>query len=103
MMVGMDARWDQLVEVVAGGDVTTGSMFGSKGLRTGRRYFALWWREHLVLKLPPERVAELGEHAEQFEPMPGREMGGWVVVADDADWAALAEEANAYVSVVGRD
>ena len=99
----MDSRWDELVEVVAGGEVTTGSMFGSQGLRTGRRYFALWWHEQLVLKLPPERAAELGGDAETFEPMPGRPMGEWVLVADDADWAGLAEEAHAYVSVVGRD
>ncbi|GAB2928438.1 hypothetical protein GCM10027047_26410 [Rhodococcus aerolatus] len=99
----MDSRWDELVADVAGGEVTTGSMFGAKGLRTGRRYFALYWHDKLVLKLPPERAAELGPVTEQFEPMPGRPMGEWVLVADDADWPALAEEANAYVSVVGRD
>lgn len=99
----MDSRWDELVADVAGGEVTTGSMFGSKGLRTGRRYFALYWHDKLVLKLPPERAAELGPVTEQFEPMPGRPMGEWVLVADDADWSALAEEAHAYVSVVGRD
>lgn len=101
----MDTRWDELVEFLVGGDVTTSQMFGSHGLRTGRRFFALWWRDQLVLKLPPEREEELnvGGEAEPFEPMPGRVMGGWVVVRDDADWHLLAEEAHSFVAVVGRD
>lgn len=101
----MDTRWDELVEVVAGGEVTAGQMFGSPGLRTGQRYFALYWHDKLVLKLPPDRIAELrgdGE-VEPFEPMPGRPMGGWVLVEDDADWAGLAEEAHEFVAVAGRD
>ena len=35
-----------------GGDVTRGTMFGSKGLRTGTKFFAIWWHDQLVVKLP---------------------------------------------------
>ena len=38
-------RWDELVERSVGGAVSLGSMFGSKGLRTGRKFFAVWWHE----------------------------------------------------------
>jgi hypothetical protein len=91
--------WDQLVERSVGGPVSRGSMFGSQGLRTGTKFFAIWWHERLVVKPPPDRLRELvaaGE-AEPFEPMPGRRMNGWVVVGDDVEWAPLADEARAFV------
>jgi hypothetical protein len=96
--VGED-RWTLLVEDAVGGPVSRGSMFGSQGLRTGRKFFALWWREQLVVKPPPARVAELvaGGAAEPFEPMPGRPMNGWVVLRPAADWAPLVAEARAHV------
>ena len=33
-----------------------------------------------------------------FEPMPGRAMNGWVVVAETAEWPPLIEEARAFVA-----
>ncbi len=91
--------WEQLVERSVGGPVSRGSMFGSQGLRTGTKFFAIWWHEQLVVKPSPDRVRELvsAGRAEPFEPMPGRPMNGWVVVGPDADWAELADEARAYV------
>jgi hypothetical protein len=92
-------NWEQLVERSVGGAVSRGSMFGSQGLRTGTKFFAIWWEERLVVKPPPDRVRELvaaGE-AEPFEPMPGRPMNGWVVVGPAADWAPLVDEARGYV------
>ncbi len=94
-----DGRWDELVEGTVGGPVTRGTMFGSKGLRTGKKFFAIWWHDQLVVKLCPARIEELvgaGE-ALQFEPMTGRPMNGWVVAEPTADWAALAAEARAFV------
>lgn len=91
--------WEQLVERSVGGPVSRGAMFGSKGLRTGTKFFAIWWHDQLVVKPSPDRVRELlaaGE-AEPFEPMAGRPMNGWVVVAPDADWAGLVDEARAFV------
>ena len=53
--------WQQLVADAEGGDVTRGKMFGSEGLRTGTKFFAIWWHEQLVVKLPPARLTELVE------------------------------------------
>jgi TfoX/Sxy family transcriptional regulator of competence genes len=94
-----DERWGELVESAVGGPVTQGTMFGSKGLRTGKKYFATWWNGQLVLKLPADRVEELvrSDQGEPFEPMAGRPMKGWVVVAPTADWPALSAEARAFV------
>jgi hypothetical protein len=92
-------RWEQLVERSVGGPVSRGSMFGSKGLRTGTKFFALWWQERLVVKPSPDRLRELVDagDAEPFEPIPGRPMNGWVVVGPTADWLPLVDEARAYV------
>lgn len=82
-----------------GGPVTLGTMFGSKGLRTGKKYFAIWWHERLVVKLPAGRIEELvaaGEN-EPFEPMAGRPMTGWVILAPAEDWPARATDARAFV------
>ena len=100
----MDERWQDLVEQSVHDDVTQGTMFGSKGLRTGRKYFAVWWHEQLVTKLPPERLQELvsAGRAEPFEPMAGRPMNGWVIVDPSADWPSLVEEARAYVESQNR-
>jgi len=94
-----DEGWQNLVETSVGGPVTQGAMFGSKGLRSGTKFFAIWWHEQLVLKLPAERLAELvaaGE-GQPFEPMPGRGMNGWVVVSPSTDWAKLVTEARVHV------
>jgi hypothetical protein len=92
-------NWEQLVERSVGGPVSRGSMFGSQGLRTGTKFFALWWHDRLVVKPSPDRLRELVDAgaAEPFEPMPGRAMNGWVVVGPDADWVPLVDEARAYV------
>ena len=93
-------RWEQLVERSVGGPVSRGSMFGSQGLRTGRKFFALWWHEQLVVKPSPDRAAQLVAEgdAEPFEPMAGgRPMNGWVVLRPSADWVPLLEEARAHV------
>jgi TfoX/Sxy family transcriptional regulator of competence genes len=95
----VEARWAELVERAEGGPVSRGSMFGSRGLRTGTKFFAVWWRERLVLKLPPQRSQELvaAGQAAPFEPMEGRPMNGWVVVDPALDWPALADEARVFV------
>ena len=94
-----DDRWQQLVADAEGGDVTAGKMFGSAGLRTGTKFFAIWWHEQLVVKLPAARLTELVDaaQAQPFEPMEGRRMNGWIVLGEDVDWAPLTEEARAFV------
>ena len=95
----MPDAWGDLVERTRGGDVTPGKMFGSAGLRTGKKFFALWWHEQLVVKLPADRLEDLvaAGQAEPFEPMEGRRMNGWIVLGDSADWDPLVAEARAHV------
>ena len=95
-----DPRWQELVETAEGGSVTQGTMFGSRGLRTGTKFFAIWWHDQLVVKLPPARLTELVEAGDgkPFEPMEGRRMNGWLVLADRPDPGDLVEEARAYVA-----
>jgi TfoX/Sxy family transcriptional regulator of competence genes len=95
-----DDRWQELVETAQGGPVTAGTMFGSKGLRTGTKFFAVWWHEQLVVKLPAERLAALVDdgQGQPFEPMEGRRMNGWIVLGDSSDWPPVVEEARAYVA-----
>ncbi len=92
-------RWADLVERLSEQpQVTPGKMFGCAGLRTGKKFFAMVWNDTLVVKLPADRAqAVLADGGEQFEPMPGRPMGEWVVPGATADWAALAEESRRYV------
>jgi hypothetical protein len=94
-----DDRWQDLVATAEGGPVTRGTMFGSQGLRTGTKYFAIWWHEQLVVKLPTSRITELvaAGHGSPFEPMPGRAMNGWLVVEGTPDWGSLVSEARAHV------
>jgi TfoX/Sxy family transcriptional regulator of competence genes len=92
-------RWLELVEGAVGGPVTEGTMFGAKGLRTGRKFFAIWWHERLVAKLPAQRLAALvaDGQAEQFEPMDGRPMNGWVLLSESVHASPLVDEARAFV------
>jgi len=90
--------WEDLVERTRDGDVTPGKMFGSAGLRTGRKFFAIWWHERLVVKLPAARLDELvaAGRAEPFEPMEGRRMNGWAVLHDGVAWDPVVAEARAW-------
>ena len=96
--------WEDLVERSTDGDVTPGAMFGCRGLRTGRRFFALWWHERLVVKLPAGRLEELiaSGQAEPFEPMAGRRMNGWAVLADAVPWDPVVAEARTWTASRGQ-
>src|SRR6059058_5764505 len=95
-------RWEELVEAFVAGPVTLGTMFGSKGLRTGTKFFAIWWHERLVLKLPAGRLQELvaSDRGEPFEPMEGRRMNGWIVLDGSVDWPPVVEESRAFVAAL---
>jgi TfoX/Sxy family transcriptional regulator of competence genes len=93
-----EEAWEDLVERTRGGAVTPGKMFGSEGLRTGRKFFAIWWHEQLVVKLPADRLQELVDagRAEPFEPMEGRRMNGWAVLRAGVEWDPVVAEARAH-------
>jgi hypothetical protein len=93
-----DHAWEDLVERTVDGDVTPGSMFGCRGLRTGRRFFAIWWEQQLVVKLPADRLQELvgSGRAVPFEPMDGRRMNGWAVLGEGVEWDPVLAEARAW-------
>ncbi|HET6394861.1 MAG TPA: hypothetical protein VFG13_18690 [Blastococcus sp.] len=96
----MADSWDELVERTRGGDVTPGKMFGCEGLRTGKKFLAIWWHEQLVVKLPAGRLQELvaAGQAEVFEPMEGRPMNGWALLLGDVPWDPLVAEARDHVA-----
>jgi TfoX/Sxy family transcriptional regulator of competence genes len=76
--------------------------FGSDALLVDGRIFAMVREDHLILKLPRERVTELlasGEGA-PFDAGKGRPMKEWVMVSptSDAQWLSLAKEARAFVA-----
>lgn len=98
----IEEQWTVLVEdMTEQPDVTAGKMFGSRGLRIGKKFFAVLWDDRLVLKLPKARVeAVIASGGEPFMPMPGRTMGEWVVVGTKADWFALASESKLYLEAL---
>ena len=94
-----DDVWQDLVARTEGGPVSRGTMFGSQGLRTGTKFFAIRWHEQLVVKLPPDRLQELVDagRGQTFEPMPGRTMNGWLLLQDATEPDGLLAEARAHV------
>jgi hypothetical protein len=100
-------RFDVLVAAFAGrpGVTIPGEPgrrgFGSEALRVSGAIFAMLSRGRLVVRLPRGRVAALiaAGTGLPFDAGKGVPMKEWVAVrnADDDTWAALAEEALAFV------
>jgi hypothetical protein len=82
-------------------DVEPGTGFGSApGLRAGGKVFVMLPHGELVVKLPAERCAAMVDAgAGRLFVVGRRTMREWVVVGgvDPEAWAALADEALAYV------
>lgn len=79
-------------------DVTGGRLMSAYGPRVNRKIFAVYPRGRFVVKLPKNRVDELGEGGMRQRFGPGkRVMKEWVAVDASCDWIALAQEAYAYV------
>jgi TfoX/Sxy family transcriptional regulator of competence genes len=76
-------------------------MFGSDGLKTGGKFFAMVSKGALVVKLPAERVDVLVSSGagERFDPGHGRLMKEWASLrpADEDTCAAYVDEARAFV------
>lgn len=85
-------------------DVDLGPMFGVTGVRVRGKVFAcIGYDADLMLKIPEGRADELeAEGVARRVVMQGRAMREWVFV--DAEhgslWAALADEAHAFVDAI---
>jgi len=79
----------------------TRGRFGSNGLKTNGKIFAMLAQSTVVVKLPRERVEALvaAGAGERFDPGHGRLMKEWIALQGDTRrWLALAREAHAFVS-----
>ena len=88
-------------EATYGNEASKGARrsFGSTSLKANGKIFAMLVNDHLVVKLPEERVnALIDERAgDRFDN--GRPQREWLSVASDKyeDWLALAVEAESFV------
>ena len=103
MEAAEDPRFAAVIDAFASDRrVTSGMMMASLGLKISGKIFAMLVHEHLVVKLPRERVAELvgAGLGEQFDPRrDGRLMKEWLVIAgDEPPWVDIAREAHAFVA-----
>lgn len=89
-------------EATYGNDDSYGARrsFGSTSLKANGKIFAMLVKEHLVVKLPEERVdALIAQGAgERFDN--GRPQREWLTLTSDdhEEWLAMAIESEAFVS-----
>ena len=89
------ARFEDLAEVVPEADRKL--VFGSPTCLVGGNMFFGVHAVGLFVKLPAEQAQELlADGGRQFEPMPGRPMGGFIVLPDDQDNADWVRRSYAY-------
>ena len=81
--------------------VTRAKVFGFTALKIHGKVFATVADGRLVVKLAPERIAELIAQGQgQMFVGYGKVMRGWIqlTTTDDGDWRRFAEEARAYIA-----
>jgi len=86
-------RFEELAEVVPEADRKL--VFGGPAALVGGNMFFGAHATGVFVKLPDDEAAELmGEGGRPFEPMPGRSMGGFVVLPDGdvTDWVRRSYE-----------
>jgi hypothetical protein len=85
--------------------VTVSSGRGAQGLKSGDRMFAMFYKGDLLLRLHPQRVAELIANGEglAFDPGTGKPMADRVLIPESKsrDWIALTEESRHYAASKG--
>ena len=88
-------------EATYGNDSSKGARrsFGSTSLKANGKIFAMLVNDHLVVKLPEERVNALIDERAGNRFDNGRPQREWLSVASDKyeDWLALAVEAESFV------
>jgi hypothetical protein len=98
--VTAEEKYNQIAEhLKVTANVSKGSMFGAKCIKSNRKVFAMFFNDEMVFKLLPERQQKVLaiEGAHHFEPMPGRQMKDWISVPDQGRWEELALEALNYL------
>jgi hypothetical protein len=105
----MDERFERLAaRFLEESGVSVGTGFGgSGGLRIGKKIFAIFRENELVLKLPRQRVDELvaSGAGTRFDPRrDGRDMKEWIVVPGRRarEWDQLADEALEFVRTTAK-
>ncbi len=105
-----DEMFDSVAEAMVGEPgVTRAKMFGSPGLRVGRKFFGCLVNGKLIIKLPQARVqAIIGSGGGDpfghiYRPGMGRMMKEWVAVdpSSTTDWLSLSREARDFVASAG--
>jgi hypothetical protein len=93
-----EATFSAIATYFAGdASVSSGKMFGSVGLKTNGKVFAMLVRHEFVVKLTKARVDELvrTNAGRYFDPGHGRLMKEWVSVSvGNVPWLTLAQEAH---------
>lgn len=91
-------------EFVARDGVVTSAMMGSRGLKVNGKFFAMYYKEKLVVKLTKERVDKFVADGvgSQFDPGHGRKMKEWVelVPKTKKECCEYLEEAIGIVSAI---
>jgi TfoX N-terminal domain len=106
--VKIESMFERVAERLLSEDraLEQGRMFGSVGLKTGGKVFAMVVKGDLVVKLPANRVDELLEArtGRPFEPGHGRAMKQWVSLRppDDVACEAYVREARTFVASASR-
>lgn len=91
-----------VAEVLSGNPtVTRAKMFGADGLKVNGKFFATFFKEAFVIKLPKNRVDELVKagQGDYFDPGMGHVMKEWVAIdpSASAEWINLAKESKEFV------
>ncbi len=100
----VDAMFERVAErlLAEHAELERGRMFGSVGLKSGGKVFAMVVKGDLVVKLPAKRVNELLESGagRRFDPGHGRVMKEWVALRppDECSCEAYMREARTFVA-----
>jgi len=80
--------------------VTVNEGRGSQGLKLGNKMFVMFYKSQLIVKLPPERIAELVTAGDgmPFDPGTGKPMKDRVLIQEERKnlWITFCEESRRY-------
>ena len=97
----MGDQYDEIRKHFAGVDgITVSSGRGAQGIKFGTKMFVMFYKGQLLVKLPPERVAELiaSGHGLPHDPGTGKPMRDRVLLPESrkTSWIGLCEESRRF-------